>query len=907
MTFTAVGSFFNYCSYGGVQTAPNYQGAGNLLVVSVVNVSDSVVYATALSGTKATWVLAGVHYSSTGTPASTVTTFIGTVTATGSASIAATWSGTTPGYEIIGHEFSSGAGSWVYQSQGNANGADNSAWPGLTPSSVGVVPGGRLYWGGSRNAAYGAVAGSATGYSYFVSPYLANGFAFNPACTIGTATSPTFADANSAAVGAIIVAEAPAGTGAGVTAQGGAGIALGCFSGNVTGVGASVQTSGGTGTPSGLGIPYCVAVSRVVSPSDAAYSPAYIPYNAATGALSISPPSGYQAGDTLIMAVIAGSSSGAYPTAPAGWTVLTSAGSTFGVWEKIASGSEPAVNFSLGAGVCLAALIAVYRINQAGIAAITSPAVTAVSFVTGSAGNVTFTGSLPPALPGVTTVLIAADQGWGLSGWQNLEGQGDMSLVLPWTTQAAPFSTPVVAQNSAGGPEPTYNVGLGLSDYIGSPGAGPQVSSVQDASFWTAVLDLIHSIGGTAAASTAQGGAGTPAAGANIAGVAASATTQGGAGIASGGIGGMATPVTAQGGAGTPSGQAAVTGAAAPAPVQGGAGTALGQASVSGVAAPVSATTGAGTPAGQATVTGAAAPATTQGGAGTLAAGAYISGAAAPVTAQAGAGTALGQASITGAGAAATATAGAGTAGGSAPVAGTAAPVMALGGTGTPAGQAAVTGAAAPVTAQGGAGIPSGLTIGQASVSGAAAASIAQGGAGTPAGWASVSGAAATVTVLSGAGTPAGGAGTIGAAASVTAQAGAGTTYTGTFIGVAALVTAIAGTGTATGAGLTHVTITGTFPAIDGSTQDGYATFDPGTILRNPSGHAILEGAATTRICASVMIPITLPATDNTNLSPGPGQWAYTVRVHLGSQTLTWPFTLPGSLAPTVDLTALIA
>ena len=74
---------------------------------------------------------------------------------------------------------------------------------------------------------------------------------------------------------------------------------------------------------------------------------------------------------------------------------------------------------------------------------------------------------------------------------------------------------------------------------------------------------------------------------------------------------------------------------------------------------------------------------------------------------------------------------------------------------------------------------------------------------------------------------------------------------------------------------LTVITVTAQFPLVDGEPQDGTVTFDPGTVLQDATGQVILAGAATAQVRDSVMIPVTLPATDNPTLSPGPGQWAY--------------------------------
>jgi len=103
---------------------------------------------------------------------------------------------------------------------------------------------------------------------------------------------------------------------------------------------------------------------------------------------------------------------------------------------------------------------------------------------------------------------------------------------------------------------------------------------------------------------------------------------------------------------------------------------------------------------------------------------------------------------------------------------------------------------------------------------------------------------------------------------------------------------------------LVVVSVSGSFPLIDGEPQDGYVTFDPGTPLRDTTGAVILAGAATAQVRGSVMIPISLPATDNATLSPS--GWAYSVTVHLGGSTQSYTFALASSLSPTVDLSQLV-
>jgi hypothetical protein len=227
-------------------------------------------------------------------------------------------------------------------------------------------------------------------------------------------------------------------------------------------------------------VSYFVTAASYLSPGPTGDGP--VPYTSATGNMSVTIPAGYSAGDTLILAAIAGSSSGTAPTAPTSWTAVAPSG-IFGVWTKTAVASEPVVSFSLGSGVVLAGVAAVYR----------GGTVTSSTFSTaaGTAGNVSFTPPVPVSGgPHPTTVLVAANLEYGLSGWQNAEGQGDMSLEIPWISRADPFSTSLLPYTAASGsPLTTYNVALGLSDRQGNYPV-PAVTSAQDSSFYAAVLTL---------------------------------------------------------------------------------------------------------------------------------------------------------------------------------------------------------------------------------------------------------------------------------------------------------------------------------------------------------------------------------------------------------------------------------
>ncbi len=199
MTFAASGAFL--FSNNAALTVSN-QGIGNLLVVEVLNYTNSTVWCTGLSGGGATWTQAGVKFSGT-TNAYSAAVFLGKVTATGGGTVTPSWSGTAPsGYEINGHEFTSTAGSWAFDVQGNLDVAGTNSWPSLTPGSGS----GELYFGFS--AANPASAGSTSGYTYSVNANM-DAVAFNPACGAG-ATFPVWADSTQSFGIAVLIAETAA-------------------------------------------------------------------------------------------------------------------------------------------------------------------------------------------------------------------------------------------------------------------------------------------------------------------------------------------------------------------------------------------------------------------------------------------------------------------------------------------------------------------------------------------------------------------------------------------------------------------------------------------------------------------------------------------------------------------------
>lgn len=187
MTWSAVGSWL------GVSTSSltmNNQAVGNLLIVEVINFSNSTVWATGLTGGGATWVQAGTRLIGSSNT-NTAVVFFGTVTATGSATTSVTWSGATPSlYGIAGQEFHSTVGSWVLDQQGSIDqpAASGGTWASLTPSVAG-----ELYFGYAADGS-AASAGSTTGFIWNSSvDTLNDGAAYNVSCA-NAATAPVWRD-----------------------------------------------------------------------------------------------------------------------------------------------------------------------------------------------------------------------------------------------------------------------------------------------------------------------------------------------------------------------------------------------------------------------------------------------------------------------------------------------------------------------------------------------------------------------------------------------------------------------------------------------------------------------------------------------------------------------------------------
>jgi hypothetical protein len=183
VTWAAVGSELNSTSNSTFSLTPH--NAGDLILLEVVG-ENTTVLATALASSNVTWAPAGtsftgaiIHY--------TGAVFAGTVTSTGTATVTITWNGTAPTARTNGQEFSSTAGSWAFDTQGNLDNTGTNTWPSLTPAVNG-----ELYFGWAEDSGT-AAAGSTSGYTY-ISDAQGNGLAYNLSCPAGVATAPVWGD-----------------------------------------------------------------------------------------------------------------------------------------------------------------------------------------------------------------------------------------------------------------------------------------------------------------------------------------------------------------------------------------------------------------------------------------------------------------------------------------------------------------------------------------------------------------------------------------------------------------------------------------------------------------------------------------------------------------------------------------
>lgn len=103
--------------------------------------------------------------------------------------------------------------------------------------------------------------------------------------------------------------------------------------------------------------------------------------------------------------------------------------------------------------------------------------------------------------------------------------------------------------------------------------------------------------------------------------------------------------------------------------------------------------------------------------------------------------------------------------------------------------------------------------------------------------------------------------------------------------------------------GLTTITVTSSYPAIDGSPLSGNVVFETDQQIMDSAGLVKFSGSATRVVFRGVMQPITLPCTDNGALNPTSFSYKVTETLNGVVQTPYW-INLPHTLGATVDLSA---
>lgn len=104
--------------------------------------------------------------------------------------------------------------------------------------------------------------------------------------------------------------------------------------------------------------------------------------------------------------------------------------------------------------------------------------------------------------------------------------------------------------------------------------------------------------------------------------------------------------------------------------------------------------------------------------------------------------------------------------------------------------------------------------------------------------------------------------------------------------------------------GLTTITVTSSYPAIDGSPLSGNVVFETDQQIMDSAGLVKFSGSATRVVFRGVMQPITLPCADNGALNPTGFSYKVTETLNGVTQTPYW-VSLPSTLGATVDLSAL--
>ena len=123
MTWGAVGPAIFQPNTSSFSLTPG--GTGDLILIQVINEDNDTVFASALSSSNVTWTQLGttINY---GPGNVTAVVFAGTVTSTSTATVTISWTGSAPGNIRTGaQEFSSTAGSWTLDTQGDLPGGSD--------------------------------------------------------------------------------------------------------------------------------------------------------------------------------------------------------------------------------------------------------------------------------------------------------------------------------------------------------------------------------------------------------------------------------------------------------------------------------------------------------------------------------------------------------------------------------------------------------------------------------------------------------------------------------------------------------------------------------------------------------------------------------------------------------------
>ena len=207
----------------------------------------------------------------------------------------------------------------------------------------------------------------------------------------------------------------------------------------------------------------------------------FYPANQPSPNLSISPPAGYTAGQTFLMAATGGGTAGvASPNTPSGWTALATGG--MAVFYKSATASESAYTVNFSAICAGAAIIASY------------PPSTVISTTpeSSSTGVLTYTpGTFPSNVTSVESVeCFIADIINSLGSTSPTFQQGGQTLDFPntvWQTQVGPFGPGLNSNQPFAGVY--YPVNIGLADVVGTAST-PTVTSPISSNFYATFVVL---------------------------------------------------------------------------------------------------------------------------------------------------------------------------------------------------------------------------------------------------------------------------------------------------------------------------------------------------------------------------------------------------------------------------------